>query len=147
MFLDRQGDKQLGMGLLVNKSLKVTSTNLVNKRIATLTVTKKDNFNFESTPTGVKILNNKKKKKLCELSIFNVHAPPYIGKTSPQGKRSLTDDFYKDFQETIKRFFYLKLTWLESFFGIIVKSFRYHSCFSKLVLRLMSSFTSYLVSE
>ena len=31
-----------GMGLLVNESLKVTSTNLVNERIVTFTVTKRE---------------------------------------------------------------------------------------------------------
>ena len=35
IFLDRKWNKQLGMRFLVNKSLKATSTNLVNKRIAT----------------------------------------------------------------------------------------------------------------
>ena len=35
IFLDRKWNKQLGMRFLVNKSLKVTSTNLVNEKIAT----------------------------------------------------------------------------------------------------------------
>ena len=34
------------MGFMVKKSLKATSTNLVNERIATLTVTKKTNSNL-----------------------------------------------------------------------------------------------------
>ena len=39
------------MGFLVKKSRKVTSTNLVNQKIATMTLTKKDKFNPESTTT------------------------------------------------------------------------------------------------
>ena len=42
IFLDRKGNKQLGTGFVVNKFRKVTYTNLVNERIATLTVTKQD---------------------------------------------------------------------------------------------------------
>ena len=69
IFLDKKGNKQLGMGFLVNKSLKVTSTNMVKKRIFTLTVTKKDKFKSKSTPPGVKLY--KIKQKQCELSFIN----------------------------------------------------------------------------
>ena len=75
IFLDRKRNKQLRTGFLVNKSLKVTSTNLVKEKIGTLIVTKKDKFKFKSTPTGVKIF--RKTKKQCELSIINVHAPSW----------------------------------------------------------------------
>ena len=87
------------MGFLVNKSLKVTSTNLVNKRITTLTLTKKDKFEFKSTPTVVKYFRIKKEP--VELSIINVHAP-HMQKTSSQEKNSLTDDFYSNLQKTSK---------------------------------------------
>ena len=40
IFLDRKGNKQLGMGFLVKKSLKVTNKNKVNGTNALLTVTK-----------------------------------------------------------------------------------------------------------
>ena len=86
IFLDRKGNKQLEMGFLVNKLLKVTSTNLVNERIAKLTVTKKDEF--KSTPTGVKICRTKKKQR--GISIVKVHAPlwggGHMGITSSQEK-------------------------------------------------------------
>ena len=64
IFLDRKVNKQLRMGFLVKKSLTVTSTNLVNDRLSTLTVTKKDKFKSKSEPTGVKIFRSKKKQ--CE---------------------------------------------------------------------------------
>ena len=44
IILDRRRNKQLGMGFVVNKSLKVTSTNLLNGRISTLKLTKNDKF-------------------------------------------------------------------------------------------------------
>ena len=75
IFLEIKRNKQLGIGLLVTKSLKVTSTNLVNERIATLKITKKDKFKSKSTPTRVKIFRIKRKQ--CEPSIINVHAPPH----------------------------------------------------------------------
>ena len=99
MILRRKGDKQFGMGFLMNKSLKVTSTNLVNERTATLTVTKKDKFKPKSIPTGFKIFRNKKEQ--WELSIINVHAP-HMEKTTSQEKSSQTDDFYNDLQKLSK---------------------------------------------
>ena len=120
IFLGRNGIKQLGMGLLVNKSLKVASTNLVNERISTLTVTKKDKIKSKSTPTGMKLF--KIKKKQCELSITTVHNP-HMGITSSQEKCSLADDFYDDFRKTTRAFLYLELTWLESLSGKNVRSF------------------------
>ena len=49
-FLDRKRIKQLGMEFLVNKPLKVTSSNPVNERIATLTVNKKINSKLNQRP-------------------------------------------------------------------------------------------------
>ena len=63
IFLDRKGNKQLGMGFLVNKSLKVTSTNLVNESEPEnfyIDSNQKDSFKSKSTPTGVKISELKK---------------------------------------------------------------------------------------
>ena len=80
-FQDRKGNKQMGMRFLVNESLKVTKTNVVNKRITTLTLTKKDEFEFKSTRSVVKYFAIKKQQ--VELTIINVHAPP-MRKTSSQ---------------------------------------------------------------
>ena len=63
----------MGKGFLFNKYLKVTSTNVVNEIIASLTLTQKDKFEFKSTPTAVKIFRMEKEQ--VELSIFHVHAP------------------------------------------------------------------------
>ena len=68
IFQDRKVNKQLGLGFLVKKSLTVTSTNLVNDRLSTLTVTKKDKFKSKSAPMGVKIFRSKKKQ--CDLSLM-----------------------------------------------------------------------------
>ena len=101
IFLGRKENKQLGIGFLVNKSLKVTSTNLVKETIATMTLTKKDKFKSKSTPTGVKIFRIEEKQ--CELSIVDLHAT-LMGITSSQEKNSSIDNFYNDVQKTIKGF-------------------------------------------
>ena len=67
--LGRRGNKQLGMGFLVNESLKVTRKNLVNGSIVTLTITKKDKFKSISTPTGIKVFR-KKRNNANSLSIL-----------------------------------------------------------------------------
>ena len=59
---------------------------MVNERIATLTVTKKDKFIFTSTPTGVKIFRIKKNQS--ELSIINVHVRPHETSILPRKKLS-----------------------------------------------------------
>ena len=73
LFFDREGSKQFGMVLLVNKTLRVTSRNLLNEGIPTLTVTKRNKFKSRSTPTGVESFRIRKKQS--ELSVINVHAP------------------------------------------------------------------------
>ena len=85
LFLGRKGNKQLGIGFLVNKSLNVINGNLVNERSATSTVTKKDKFKSKSPPSGVKIFRIKNKQ--CEFFINNVHAP-HMGILSSQEKKT-----------------------------------------------------------
>ena len=135
-FRDRKGNKQMGKRFLFNKSLKVTGTNLVNERSATLTLTQKDKFEFKLTPTAVKIFRMEKEQD--ELYIFNVHAP-HLRKTSSQEQSSLTDGFYT--------FQHLKQMWLVSFFANIVKSLRYSSCFSISVFQKNVNFFPILVIE
>ena len=72
------------MRFLFKKYLKVTSTNLVIKRITTLALTKKNKLEFKSTPTVVNYFGIKKEQG--ELSIINVHAPPMRKLSSQEEK-------------------------------------------------------------
>ena len=88
---DRKGNKQLGMGFLVNKILKVTSTILVKERFATMTVTKNDKFKYRLTPTGDKIFRFKKKQ--CELSIVNVLV--FLRTSELRKNRKIVESFFR----------------------------------------------------
>ena len=100
IFLDTKGSKQLGMGFLVNKSLKVSSTNLMNERISRLRVAKKDKFKSKSTPTGDKIFGTNKKQVNSLSKIFM----PATWESHTAKKNSLIDDFYIDLHKAIKGF-------------------------------------------
>ena len=87
------------MGFLVNKSLKVISTNLVNERIATMTVTKKIQFQIWKNTNWSQ--NFQKWKN--------------IGITSSQQKSFLTDDFHHDLQKTMRGLHSVDLIVVEDF--------------------------------